>query len=171
MLIVIVCDPVTVGVNIKNTSFLVAPVIGVEDVKSPVTAAALTIKLIAPAQSSLTGGGGTTVPLAVIEVEAPPPLIEMVSVEYVAALNPAFKRIQTVLDANVPVPVYASVAEEPKPEVELVVDTSKFVEPDIVILPPPAVKLPALSVTEVALEGPLPCVYDMPLTEDTLGAI
>jgi len=50
------------------------------------------------------------------------------------------------------------VALDPKPVVELVVDTSKLVEPLNVIVPPPSVKLVAERVTDEAEDGPPPCV-------------
>ena len=101
-------------------------------------------------------GAAVTLPAAVNDDVAPPPEIEMVSAEMVDALIPAFNLVQTVLAAKVPVPVYVNVAVEPKPVDILVVDTSKLVEPVNVMVPPPAVKLEAVIVLAVAVEGPEP---------------
>ena len=48
------------------------------------------------------------------------------------------------------------VAETPNPVVELVVETSKLVDPVIVIFPPPAVRFAADNVMEEAVDGPEP---------------
>ena len=52
--------------------------------------------------------------------------------------------------------MYGIVANEPNPVVALVVETSKLVDPVIVIFPPPEVKVDADKVIGEAVEGPEP---------------